>query len=233
MIDPKAQVSFLHLFQVFDSAFPYGSYAHSLGLEGLIQAGVITDENSLDHFFQCEVFSSLEQADLPIFRYAYESVSEERYTCLAEMDSLASAVKGTREIREAGSKMGKQLFILITKIHEEAEFSESWNFLKDQLAEKQIVTVLAAFCALKNIDLHNAMSAYLMQMIQSWSQACVKLLSFGPMQAQRFVSRQINQIPKTVELSTHIEKEEIGYFSSRWDIASSLHEKAHARLFIS
>ena len=56
---------FCGLLQAGDSFYPTGSYAHSFGLEGLVQAGVVSDRESLKAYFEQSVLPTLERVELP------------------------------------------------------------------------------------------------------------------------------------------------------------------------
>jgi urease accessory protein len=226
--------SLVSLLQVFDTQFPSGGYAHSLGLEGLVQNGVITSYEDLLSFTQEEVLPCLTHTDLPIFRFTYNSVMDAKYSWIQKMDHLSNATKGTKEMRSSGIRMGRQLARLIQNIWgEDSEFLQHWKEVDAQLTLYQWTPVLASFCAIKNTDLFQSMTAYSLQVVQSWAQASIKLIALGPTQAQRYVARIGQEISRVVLESEPIEMDKIGYFSSRWDIASSLHENAPSRLFIS
>ena len=55
-IDPAWIVGLL---QAGDSFYPTGSYAHSFGLEGLVQEGVVHDRATLKAFFELSTLPAL------------------------------------------------------------------------------------------------------------------------------------------------------------------------------
>ncbi len=98
------------MLQIFDSAFPVGSYAHSFGLEGMVQLGEVQDFSDLKGFVENIVFSSLSKVDLPLLRLAYEAHQQEQYFKLTSLDELSQATKATIALRETGGGIGKQSY---------------------------------------------------------------------------------------------------------------------------
>ena len=93
-----------------DSALPVGSYAHSLGLEGLCQAGVVHDSESLRTFLLRDVAEALEAGDLPLMVRAHEAVREGGGEDVGHWDRVSWALRPTRQVREAASKIGRQVW---------------------------------------------------------------------------------------------------------------------------
>src|SRR5258707_1056352 len=61
------------LLQAGDSFYPTGSYAHSFGLEGLTQEGVVHNRDTLREFFFLSVLPALRQAELPLAAQAWRA----------------------------------------------------------------------------------------------------------------------------------------------------------------
>src|SRR3569833_1065608 len=60
-----------------DTFYPTGSYAHSFGLEGLVQAGLIVDRASLREFVFASAIPSLQHNELPIASLAWHAFAAE------------------------------------------------------------------------------------------------------------------------------------------------------------
>ena len=84
------------LLQTTDSFFPTGAYAHSFGLEGLAQSGVVRDRATLRTFLLEHVLPPLARTDLPIAAHAWAAVGAQPpdWDQLRELCFLGSALRG-------------------------------------------------------------------------------------------------------------------------------------------
>jgi len=106
------------LLQISDSFYPTGAYAHSFGLEGMTQAGVVTDRATLQSFMLGEVLPQLARTDLPIAARAWAAAGEPPdWPRLREACFLGGAVRGSREPREASEGIGRQRLELLARLH--------------------------------------------------------------------------------------------------------------------
>jgi len=64
------------LLQTTDSFYPTGAYAHSYGLEGLVQAGIVHDRASLRTFLLDSVLPPLARGDLPVAARAWAAAGD-------------------------------------------------------------------------------------------------------------------------------------------------------------
>ena len=221
--------------QLFDSAFPTGAYAHSFGLEGLVQLGFVKQsDDSFSDFIKKPIFNYLIHVDLPLLRLAYNSYQDSDYNQLNTLDQLAYACQGSWELRQASSKIGKQLLQLSARMyHDDAAMSEVCEHMKTHLNNTQITLVLGVLSSKLALPESAVLSAYSTQTIMAYAQAAIKLLHIGPTQVQSFIQKLSIHIPSIVEESLTVSEGEIGLSSPCWDIASSRHEYAEERLFIS
>src|SRR5262245_48763619 len=100
-----------HLLQTGDSFFPTGSYAHSLGLEGMVVDAAVTDVQSFREYIEHSMIPSLTHVDLPFVHAAQTDDVE----TLVRLGALCHAVKSSREIREASLRIGSQRLQMMTE----------------------------------------------------------------------------------------------------------------------
>jgi len=112
MSEPAANVSaawIARLLQTTDSFYPTGTYAHSFGLEGLVQAGAVRDRATLREFLLGQVVPQLGLTELPLAARAWDAAgSAPDWETLRALCELGAALRGTRELRAASAAIGAQ-----------------------------------------------------------------------------------------------------------------------------
>jgi len=222
--------------QLFDTALPTGAYAHSQGIEGLIQAGEIETDTDLVSFIKTEVAELLIQVEYPLYRLTYETVESGQYERLLEWDRLSRATKGTYELRKSASDVGKQTYRLFEGIFKQSEQTETIRLIQhcsEFFETYQIGVVSAMLAEAMKVPLDAALIGYGQQLISGMVLPSIKLLNIGPMRVQGILFELNGSLEVWKKESLTVDVHEIGSVAPRWDIASSNHQFAERRLFIS
>ncbi len=66
----------LWLLQTNDSAYPSGAYAHSFGLEEIVESGVVHDAPSLERFIESQIIPALLTFEIPFFARAHAAAAD-------------------------------------------------------------------------------------------------------------------------------------------------------------
>lgn len=221
------------LLQVSDSLYPTGGYAHSFGLEGLVQEGSVRDVPTLRTFLLEQALPQLARTDLPVAAGAWKDAGPPpdwdrlRAWCL-----LGSAVRGAREPREASEAVGRQRLELSGRLHGglAAEFNR-------RAAEAGWPRPACVAAAIEGRVLGAPREAVLAAIIYTSAAglvaAAVKLLRFGQNAGQGLLTEALAQAPALAAEALELGEDEIGAFHPWWDIAAARHESADGRLFIS
>lgn len=220
-----------YLLQTADSAFPVGGFAHSFGLEGMVQAELIKTSKDLNHFIHKTWLPSVTHIDFPVIRLCADAVDNTKELIL--LDQLAWASRATVEIRKAQQQMGAQRLQLVARLTK--------NPLLEKMNDKVVAgewmanwpCVWGIEAAAMKISLHTVMQAYAYQGLSGILAAALKLISIGPTESQELLMRGLKEVPHAIRASTDIAKEDIGWFTPALDIASAKHETAYSRIFIS
>lgn len=221
------------LLQASDSFYPTGAYAHSFGLEGLVQAGSVRDRATLRSFLLEQALPALARTDLPIAAQVWGASGEPPdWPRLRELCHLGSATRGAREPREASEAIGRQRIDLAARLHGgfAAEFAGR--------ASAGQWPVSAAVAAAVEGRAHGApreavLAATVYSAAAGMTAAAIKLLRLGQNASQTLLRELLARTPALIAEALALGPGEIGTFNPWWDIAASRHESADGRLFMS
>lgn len=212
-----------------DGVLPVGAYAHSFGLEGMIQLGLINDATDLSKFLMTDVTAVLREVDLPLVAHAWRASQSRDLAQLIELDCLSKAARPVRQIQEACSKIGKQQWKI---------YLETWGSSEPCIEgflwkHHQSPVVLGTILELERAPLEAALWSYSYQTYSALLQAALKLLPIGPRMNQQLLHQALQACQPSIELAPSIAMDDIGSANPSWDLAASQHAHAKARMFIS
>ena len=221
------------LLQAGDSFYPTGSYAHSFGLEGLVQEGVVRDRDTLREFLFRSVLPALQHAELPLAVHAWHSLGRKDWTRVGELCVLSSALKTAREARTASDNIGRQRAEMVATLRNDPLARE---FLR-KATEGNWPGSSAISAALEGRAVGAPIVAILSGITYSSTagilSAAMKLLRLGQNASQTLLTEVLGEAPGAITAAQTVSFEEIGWFNPWLDIAAARHENADARMFIS
>ena len=221
------------LLQTSDPLFPTGSYAHSLGLEEIVQMGQVSCPESFADYLEQRLLPYLENLELPHLHFLHDAASREDLEELVNLDFEVGAMKLTRETRQASSSQGKQRLRLLRTVFPDPILDEFSDWVDMSKAPCNHQTVFVLQHALQSIPVEATLLAWLYQAIAAQCGVSMKLIRIGEAGCQKVITRCMADAQGIVQRALDIKKGEEGWFAPVLDIASSRHERAHVRLFIS
>lgn len=207
-----------------DSTLPVGAYAHSFGLEGMVQLGQVTDVESFETFLLRDVTHALLAVDIPLTARAHIAAMDSDTVELQKLDQLANALRPTRQLRSASSKIGRQQYCI---------YSANWERTPFELPHYHASIVMGLSMARQGVPVQGALYSVAYQTYSALLQASLKLIPIGPAATQRLLQSCLKHISPQLTAAGSLQEDEIGSFNPLWDIAASSHERAPARLFLS
>ena len=223
----------LGLLQAGDSFYPTGSYAHSFGLEGLVQQGVVHDRATLRDFIVLSALPALRRTDLPLAAHAWRAFGEANWPRIGELCVLSSALKTAREARAASENIGRQRAELMASLRAHPLAQE---FLQRASAENWPHSS-AVSVALEGRVLGAPLTAVLAAMsyatLASLLSAAMKMLRLGQNASQSLLTATLAATPALITAAEQTAFDDIGWFNPWLDIAAARHETANSRMFIS
>ena len=221
------------LLQLGDSFYPTGAYAHSFGLEGLAQEGVIRDRETLRAYLFSSVLPTLRQVELPLAAHAWRALAAPNWDQVGELLVLSSALKTASEARAASENIGRQRVELCARLRDHPLAHE---FLK-QAAQRAWPFSASIAAALEGRVTGAPLSAVLASVyygsVGALLAAAMKLLRLGQNGAQALLTESLAAAPAIIAEAGRLPIEEIGWLNPWLDIASARHATADARMFIS
>jgi urease accessory protein len=209
--------SLLDLLQIADSSFPSGSYAHSLGLEGLYARG----EVDLEAHLRFGLSNGLARVELPMVREAF---GVERAEALVELDELMDVLLPVAEFRVASRSIGRSFLRAATEVRHVAAAV---------VGIEHHSVVFGAVLHDWRLDLHDGQVVYAWQAIRQQLSAAQRLGKIGQTAMQDLLDRLKPAVWAAVETSQSISREDAGGFAPWLDLAGMAHEHQFARMFSS
>lgn len=221
------------LLQAGDSSYPTGTYAHSFGLEGLVQDGTVRDAATLRTFLRLSVLPGLRHADLPLAAHAWRALDTPDWDLVGELCVLGSALRSPREARAASEGIGRQRAELAARLHDAPLAHE---FLRRAAAHGwPIASPVAAALEgrIAGAPLAAVLAGLAYGQVNATVAAAMKLLRLGQNGAQTLLTEALATLPPLVAAAGAAPRGEIGWSNPWLDVASARHEAAPARMFIS
>ena len=223
----------LGLLQASDSLYPTGAYAHSFGLEGMVDAGVVKDRETLRRFLLTTVLPTLRNVELPLAAHAWAALGQPDWDKVGDLCKLAAALRAPRETRQASMAIGRQRAELLAQVQGAPLAQE---FVRRAAAAgwphaAALSTALEA--RVHGAPLPAVLAATCYAALAGVVAAAMKVLRLGQNAAQTLLTEALALCPAMVDDAALIPVDEIGWFNPWLDVASARHETSAARLFIS
>jgi urease accessory protein len=215
----------LWLFQANDTAYPSGAYAHSFGLEELVEAGVVQKPADLENFLNSQILPALLTFEIPFFDRDQAAAMAGDLSGLLDMDAELDAWRIPAELRDASRRIGSQRLDLLAQL-DPAELVSRYRGLSPRSHH-----LVVAALELSGVPVGQAARAFAFQTIASLTSASMKLMRIGQTSCQQILRRTLVALGEKIDAS--LSRPVDGWFNPLLEIASLRHARAHSRLFIS
>lgn len=217
--------SVYRLFQLISPSLPIGGFTYSQGLEWAVEAGWVTNRQSMQDWLGNMLFNSVATLELPLIDKFCDALCRDDLTALIEHSRLLYTSRETKELRAEERQRGLALVTLIKQLGiEHASFAEP---------DIEMNQLLGLCIAAKHwqIPSHALKQGYLWSWAENLVMAGVKLVPLGQTDGQRALLNISDSFPQALELASQTEEWMIGSYTPSISIASSLHETQYTRLF--
>ncbi len=219
----------LRLLQVSDTAFPNGSFAHSMALEAFEEAGELRSAEDLEDLIALHL-SALATSDCVALRAAFGAGLED----VSRIDLLLTATKLTRELRAASSSTGRRFLLSVAALGVEDDTLRAFtDAVRNGGSPGNLAVGYGVAAPALGLTLEEALRAYLYSASASLVAAGQKLIPLGGSAAQRVLYELGDEIELAAKTSEDMEVEDMYAFAPVIDARSMMHERQRTRLYIS
>jgi urease accessory protein len=209
--------------QVVDSAFPTGVFAHSWGLEAAWQQGEVPNVEALDRFLHASVQQTAHGA-LPLMAAAYRA--PDRWPAL---DELADAFLTNTVANRASRVQGRTLVSTAARVWPSDAMAALVTAAENACAH--VAPLSGVVYRSIGLPLETARMATLFGTTRGVLSAAVRLGIVGSYHAQRMLGAAGRDLPLLLESSGALEAEDVCQTAPVLDLLQAAHDRLYSRLF--
>jgi urease accessory protein len=216
----------LYLLQLTSPALPVGAYSYSEGLELLVFQQKITNDRQLFNWLDRELSTGNIRLETSVVLRIYQNYLSGNIGSIDYWNKWLSATKETTELREQSWQMGQSLVRLLRELEPKTRpiinsISSPYNY----------ATAWSIAAACWNIQIENAIVAYLYSWATNIISAAVKSIPLGQTAGQKLTLELQPIIVRVAAEVMAIEDRNLSSFSWGTALASMEHEIQYSRLF--
>jgi urease accessory protein len=209
-------------------SYPVGAFSYSSGIEWAVEAGDITDAQTLKSWLAVMIAEGAGFCDGVFFRHAHDAVASHDDAKLRAIAELSAAFTPSKERHLETTAQGRA-FVEATRAAWPCEALTRFEAAWDGPVTYPVAVGVAA--AGHGIAVVPALQAYLHAMVANWISAGVRLIPLGQTDGQRVLAALEDVIAQTAARALASSLEDVGSAAFRSDLASARHETQYTRLF--
>jgi urease accessory protein len=216
------------LWQLADSAFPTGGFAHSAGLEAAWQHGEVRNRNELVSFLKAGL-NQIGRAAMPFAAAAWDEPER-----LPEFDRLCDAFTTNHVANRASRSQGKAFLTAVERIFKSPKRGTPSSMPageKEQPAFNHFAPVFGACLRRLDISRETALRLFFFNHLRSVFAAAVRLNIIGPMEAQALQHQLAPDAEAVLERCRSLTLEDLAQTAPLLELWQSAHDRLYSRLF--
>jgi urease accessory protein len=225
MDDSLARAALYRLMAWLSPSFPVGSFSYSSGIEWAVEAGDISDAETLRDWLAVMLTDGAGFCDGVLLVQAYRAAHAT--ADLRAIAELAAALAPTRERFLETTAQGNA-FVQAARASWPCAALERLARCDGPFAYPVAVGVAAAG---HDVPLDRALVAYLQALLSNWASAGIRLVPLGQTDWQRILAALEGAVARTAERALSASLDDLGSSAYRADLASARHETQYTRLF--
>jgi urease accessory protein len=211
------------LWQLADSAFPSGGFAHSGGLEAALHHGEVTDGLWP---LVCDVLTQAGRGSLPLVTAAH---ADSR--ALADLDALCDAFLSNAVSNRASRGQGQALLRTCVHSFPDVPLGELQEGVRRQLIHGHYAPVFGTVARRLGLSRSSTQHLFLFISCRALISAAVRLGLVGVYEAQHLQRRAGLEIERIAEKYDTLTPLDIAQTAPVLDLCQSAHDRLYSRLF--
>lgn len=208
------------IWQLVDSAFPTGGFAHSLGLEAAWQHGEVRNRAELLSFVEASL-EQLGQASLPFVLAVFDAPAK-----LSEVDSLCDVFTSNHVANRASRAQGRALLAAVERI-----FKAKSGKQKAETPFAHFAPVFGACLRELKISRTTVGRMFFFNHLRSLLASAVRLNIIGPMEAQGLQHSLMPRVEAVWRRCVHLSIDQVAQTAPLLDVWQGAQERLYSRLF--
>jgi urease accessory protein len=213
------------VWQLADSAFPSGGFAHSGGLEAAWRAGHVADPPALEAYLQNQL-CQWANATAPLALWAHRQGG-----AILEADALCDLVLNHPIANRASRAQGRGLLSAARQIFQAGEIVEMNRQLTDAASPMHMAPVFGGVCRCLEISEEETANLYLFVNLRGGVSAAVRLGIIGPLAAGAMQARLAQKAIEFAQAAARIAPDDVAQTSPVADLLQACHDRLYSRLF--
>ena len=219
------------LLQITDSLFPSGSFAHSYGLEGLLQRNDGVDVATWRAIL-AEIWSThLLRSDGLLGLRAHRAMVAGDLDLVRDADRALHAMKLPRELREASMSTGRAFLAEAEVVLSNSHLGALRGHVEAGTSPGHHAIVFQAVTAVLGADDYESIVTWGYQTIAQMTAALLRLGVLGHRAATSLIAALRPVVDDGARRVVHLDAGDVASFAPRLEIASMRHERQYSRLF--
>jgi urease accessory protein len=214
-------------------AFPVGAFSYSSGIEWAVEAGDISNAETLRGWLSAMLTDGSGFCDGVFLAHAHRAVEAGDDGALHDVAELAAAFVPSRERQLETSTQGRAFIETARAAWSSTELEQALSHCQDMIGQGKVVYPVAVglVAATHGIPLRPTLYAFLHAVVSNWISAGSRLIPIGQTDSQRVVAALEPVVAATAERAQCAGLDDLGSATFRADLASLRHETQYTRLF--
>jgi urease accessory protein len=208
------------VWQLIDSAFPTGGFAHSSGLEAAWQHGEVRNREELIFFLEASL-EQLGRAALPFMAAAFDSLEK-----LEGIDSLCNAFTTNHVANRASRAQGRAFLSAIERV-----FKSEIRNPKSEIQFAHFAPVFGACLRRLGVPRNTSLQMFFFNHLRGVVAAAVRLNIVGPMEAQRLQRDLALKAQRVLEICESLSLDQVAQTAPLLDLWQGAQDRLYSRLF--